>query len=560
MQIRRDAMEKARMKSLLKIGSVGLALLASPPLHAQDALDRTDPTQTERDVETPGFDEAPVQLDFAPIAIDRTIFDETSYDVGAIVLDNLVALTPRDFADIVRDYSARTLSPGELNALGERIAARARENGYIFAAAYIAPQSLAGGVLRIRVEEGAIDDIRIEGADDPAIRAQLEPLRDGRPVTLARLERQVLLAGDLSGVYLRRPRYVREQGRGVLVVDASRSDFSGRAELANDGSQPIGPLRARIDVDANGLISPFDEVDFTYSTVPSSPGELQYVRGRYGVVLTPHGTEFIATGSYSATNPGAYLEERRIFGESVSIGGEVRHPLRRSRGFSLWLDAGFEYRDLRQQRFDALARHDRISVVRTSLYARALAAGGALRARLTLSQGLDILGATRRGDPLASRPDASSDFTTLSAWADWQRDMSGAFSLALAARGQISSTPLLITEDIGLGGNSFLRGYNFSERSGDNGVMGLAELRYDWDDAFGLMRRMQFYGYADGGVVGNLDGGRGSGSLASGGGGIRTDITRDLDLDLELAIPLTGPRYDTDDRSPRFNVSLSQSF
>ena len=551
------------MKSLLKIGSAGLALLASVPLYAQDAqdaLDRTDPTQEERAAETPGSEEAPVQLDFVPIAIDLTIFDETSYDVGAVVLENLDALKPGDFADIVQEYSARTLSPGELTALSERIAARARDEGYIFASASIAPQSLTGGILRVRVDEGVIDEIRVEGTDDPAIRAQLEPLRDGRPVTLARLERQVLLADDIAGVYLRRPRYVREQGRGVLVVDASRSDFSARAELANDGSQPIGPLRARIDVDANGLISPFDEVDFTYSTVPTSPSELQYVRGRYGVVLTPQGTQFIATGSYSATNPGAYLEERRIFGESVSIAGQLRHPLRRSRAFSLWLDAEFEYRDLRQERFDMLARQDRIPVIRTSLYAQALAAGGALRGRLTLSQGLDILGATQRGDPLASRPDASPDFTTLSAWMDWQRGLSRSVSLVLAARGQISSDPLLITEDIGLGGNRFLRGYNFGERSGDEGIMGFAELRYDWDDAFGLVRRMQFYGYADGGVVGNLDGGRGSGSLASGGGGIRTDITRDLDLDLELAIPLTGPRYDTDDKSPRLNVSVSQSF
>jgi hemolysin activation/secretion protein len=554
-------MEQVRMQSLLKIAMAGFGLLAGGPLAAQDALDRTDPTQEEREEQDiPGFEGTPAELEFPPIAIDNTVFDDTAYDVGAIVLDNLIALTPGDFADIVQDYAARTLTPGELSALSDRVAARARENGYIFASAFIAPQSLTGGVLRVRVEEGVIDDIRIQGADDPAIRAQLQPLLDGRPVTLARLERQVLLADDIAGVSLRRPRYAREGGRGVLIVEAARARFSGRAELANDGSQPIGPLRARIDIDANGLLSPFDEVDFTYSTVPDSPSELQFVRGRYGIVLTPQGTEFVATGSYSATNPGAYLEERRIFGQSVQIGGQLRHPLRRSRGFSLWLDAEFEYRDLRQERFDALARHDRIPVVRTSLYTRAIAAGGALSARLTLSQGLDILGATQRGDPLASRPDASPDFTVLSGWVRWQRDLSGPFSLALAGQGQISSTPLLITEDIGLGGNRFLRGYNFSERSGDNGIMGSAELRYDWDEAFGLVRGMQLYAYADGGVVGNLDDGRGSGSLASGGGGIRTDITRDLDLDLELAVPLTGARYDTDDKSPRFNVSVSQSF
>ena len=488
------------------------------------------------------------------------MFDDTRYDVGAIVVEGLVALSPQDFADIVQDYSARTLGAGEMSALSDRIAARARERGFIFANAVISPQSLSSGVLRVSLDEGVIDEIRIEGDADPAILSQLEPLRDGRPVTLARLERHILLADDISGIRLRSPRYEREGERGVLIVEARRDRFSGRAELANDGSQPIGPLRARIDFDANGLISPFDEIDFTYSTVPTEPGELQYLAGRYSVVVSPQGTEVSFGASYSATHPGAYLADRDIFGKSARVSGRLRHPLRRSRGFSIWVDGELEFRDLRQDRFGALARHDRIPVARLGFYSRALMLDGAIRGGLTLSQGLDILDATQQGDPLASREDASPDFTVLSGWFAWERALASSLELALAGRGQLSSTPLLITEDIGLGGNSFLRGYDFSERSGDNGIMGSAELRYDWRNPLGMLRRAELYAFADGGVVGNLEDGRGSGSLASSGGGIRTDLTRNLDLDLELAFPLTGPRYDTDDKSPRFNVAVTQSF
>ncbi|GMM92254.1 POTRA domain-containing protein [Qipengyuania sp. MTN3-11] len=548
------------MRSILLNGVVLGALVTSAPVLAQDTLDRTDPTQAEVPEDLPRDIDEEVRVETVRIDVDPTIFDDTRYDVGAIVVDNLVALDPGDFTDIVQEYSARSLSAGELGALSGRIAQRARDRGYIFASAAIAPQSLASGVLRVRLEEGVIDEIRVTGDGDSAIRSQLAPLVDGRPVTLARLERHLLLADDIAGVRLRSPRYEREGNRGILIVDASRSRFSGRVGLENDGSRPIGPLRARIDFDANGLISPFDEVDFTYSTVPDSPSELQYVRGRYGVVFSQQGSQFAVSASYSATNPGAYLEDRDIFGESMSLAAHLRHPLQRSRAFSLWLDGEFEFRDLRQERFGILARHDRIPVVRVGLYARSLMFDGSFRGRLTLSQGLDLLDATQTGDPLASRDDASPDFTTLSAWFAWDRALSHSFSMALAGRGQVSTTPLLITEDIGLGGNSFLRGYNFSERSGDNGVAGSAELRYDWPSPFGLVRRMQIYAFADGGVVGNLDDGRGSGSLASGGGGLRTNITRDLDLGLELALPLTGPRYDTDDKSPRFNMSISQSF
>lgn len=537
-----------------------VALAGAFPAAAQDALDRTDPTQAEADEKAQPIGDDETRIDTVEIDVDRTVFDDTRYDVGAIVVEGLVALSPQDFADIVQDYSARTLGAGEMSALSDRIAARARERGFIFANAVISPQSLSSGVLRVSLDEGVIDEIRIEGDADPAILSQLEPLRDGRPVTLARLERHILLADDISGIRLRSPRYEREGERGVLIVEARRDRFSGRAELANDGSQPIGPLRARIDFDANGLISPFDEIDFTYSTVPTEPGELQYLAGRYSVVVSPQGTEVSFGASYSATHPGAYLADRDIFGKSARVSGRLRHPLRRSRGFSIWIDGELEFRDLRQDRFGALARHDRIPVARLGFYSRALMLDGAIRGGLTLSQGLDILDATQQGDPLASREDASPDFTVLSGWFAWERALASSLELALAGRGQLSSTPLLITEDIGLGGNSFLRGYDFSERSGDNGIMGSAELRYDWRNPLGMLRRAELYAFADGGVVGNLEDGRGSGSLASSGGGIRTDLTRNLDLDLELAFPLTGPRYDTDDKSPRFNVAVTQSF
>jgi hypothetical protein len=37
-------------------------------------------------------------------------------------------------------------------------------------------------------------------------------------------------------------------------------------------------------------------------------------------------------------------------------------------------------------------------------------------------------------------------------------------------------------------------------------------------------------------------------------------ITRALDLDFEVAVPLTEPRYDTNDNTPRLNLRVSQSF
>ena len=536
-------------------------LLASHGLAAQDALDRTNPAQqVERERPMVEVEEA-VRIEIQPV-LDMPASTREGADlaVGAIVIDGLVALDRGDFAAVIEPFAGRTLDRAELRRLTDAIVNHARAQGYVLATALIPEQALEGGVLRVRVDEGGIDAIRIEGTDDPAVRRQLERLLAIRPLTIAALQREVLLADDLSGVWIRKTRFERDGGRRILVVDARREDVGGSVLLASDGTKPVGPLRARIDLDANGLISPRDQVDLSFSTTPLDPDELAFFSARYSVVVNDAGTLLGGFGSWSRTEPGAYLAARELLGQSWQGGVRMRHPLLRTQRRSLWLEASAELQDLRQDSFGILARHDRIALARLGFYGFGPLAGGTLQGRATVSQGLDILGATALGDPLASRPDAGPGFTTVSWWLNWRRALAARVSLSLAASGQLSTDPLLVGENFVLGGNAFLRGYDFGQAIGDQGAAGVGELRYDWPRALGAFEHLQLYAFADGGVVTNLAGGGGSTSLASGGGGLRADVTRTLDLDLEVAVPLTEPRYDTDDRSPRINVRVSQSF
>jgi hemolysin activation/secretion protein len=121
-------------------------------------------------------------------------------DVGAIVIDGLTVLDRAAFAGTIEPFAGRALERAELVQLTDAIAARLRAEGYILATAWVPEQTLVGGMLRVRVDDGRIDALRIEGSDNPAIRHQLERLVNGAPVTLAALQREVLLADDLPGV------------------------------------------------------------------------------------------------------------------------------------------------------------------------------------------------------------------------------------------------------------------------------------------------------------------------------------------------------------------------
>lgn len=535
-------------------------LLAGDSLAAQDALDRTNPGgQVTRDDRLPA-PTAQVRIEVQPV-LDLPQADIGDVlDVGAIVIDGLTVLDRATFADVIEPFAGRPLSRTELTRLTDAIAARARAEGYILATAWIPEQRLFGRMLRVQVDEGAIDAVRVEGSADPAIRRQLQTLVNGQPLTLAALQRAVLLAADLPGVWIRGTRFERDGQRRVLVVDAGRRDAGGSVMVATDGTKPLGPVRARIDLDANGLISPRDRVDLSFSATPLDPEELAFFSARYTVIVNDAGTSLGAFGSLSRTEPGAYLADRGLLGKGWQGGLRMRHPVLRTQARSLWLEASGEVQDLTQDVLGALARHDRITLARLGFYGYGPLAGGTLQGRATVSQGIPILGATGNGDPLASRFDAQPDFTALSWWLQWRRGMAPRVSLQLASTGQLSTAPLLIGESFALGGTGFLRGYDFGQRIGDQGAAGSAELRYDWPRALGVMRHVQLYAFADGGTVSNLAQGLGGGTLASSGAGLRTDITRALDLDFEVAVPLTEDRYDTGDNSPRLNLRISQSF
>ncbi len=545
----------------VKIAAFGPILAASHGLAAQDAFDRTNPSQQVDREALPDAGDNPIRIEIQPVLdIAGAPSGGPELEVGAIVIDGLIALGRDDFASVIEPFAGRDLDRTELAQLTDAIANHARQRGYILATAWIPEQALVGGMLRVRVDEGMIDDVRVEGSDDPAILRQVQRLVSGEPLTLAALQREVLLADDLPGVWIRGTRFENVGQRRILVVDARRQDFAGSALVTTDGTRPVGPIRARINLDANGLISPRDRVDLSFSMTPLDPDELAFFRARYNVVINDQGTDLGLFGSYSKTQPGAYLAARELEGQSWQGGVQLRHPLLRSQRRSLWLEASGELQDLRQDSFGALARHDRIALARLGFYGFGPLAGGNLQGRATISRGLDILGATGLGDPLASRPDAGPDFTTLTWWLNWRRGLADRVSLSLATSGQLSTEPLLIGENFALGGNVFLRGYDFAQRVGDQGVAGMGELRYDWPSALGAVRNLQLYAFADGGTVTNLADGRGGGTLASSGGGFRADVTRYLDLDVEVAVPLSEPRYDTGDNTPRINVRVSQSF
>jgi len=553
------------MTSSLFIRMVAMSLLtlgvaAQPSRAAQTPVDQADPSVIEQelrqDERARGKAKPRVRI-AVPEAGEAEISDEVL--AGAVRIEGATALPPSAFARAIEPFVGRTLTPDDLQALATAVADVARGAGFGLATAWIPEQRISNGILTVRIDEGRIDALRLEG-NAANVRPVLAGLVGRGPIRTAELERQLLVAGDISGVRIGKVRLERRGGTSILIVQAAIDRIQIRAGLDNWGSSTVGPVRARAAIDFNGLLGGDDQLTLGAVFTPLEPSEFALGRVRYTKPFGAGGTEFGVGGYVARSEPGGALRGRRITGRSAEGEAFIRHPFVRSRAGSVWGGLDFRVRDSSQSQAGIEVRDDRLAIVGANVFGARRLDEGRVRGRLAVSQGLDVLDATRAGDPMASRDDADGVFTKIEAWGEWEREIASRVSFAVAAEGQVANGPLLSSEEMGLGGRSFGRAWDYREFSGDRGVAGSAELRFDLNQLPKPVSWVQLYAYADAGTVSNYQSGNGGGSLASAGGGIRAWLGNKLDVGVEVGVPLTDGADPDDGRNPRFSFTLNARF
>ncbi len=527
---------------------------------AQEIIDARENELKEREALKPQREEPvlPVEADNAPAPALPKGSGEQSFRVGAILIDGAPQLDQSVFAGTIEPMIGRELSREDLADLTQQIAEIARDNGYVFASAYIPRQQMELGILRVTLDTGVIDEVRIVGSDNIEVRELLERLV-GRNVTRDFVERQILLANDIPKVRVGKTAFLREDGKRILQVNLRDVKNSHRLSADNYGSNSFGPVRARLGFEFRGLLDDADIARIAVRTVPTDPKEILSASVNYETSVGTSGTRIGIAASASDTEPGGRREGSGIKGDSQYVRVYASHPLARSADASLWLTTNATYLSIEQTQLDTLLQQDNQVTFSVGLSSNIKLWGGRLRSGAELTQGVDIFGATRFGNPLASRSDGDAVFTIGQFYTNWTGNVAENLSLRVAVNGQLASRPLLAAQEVSLGGAYSARGYDFSESSGDNGIIGLVEIRRDFNDAISFLDRMQLYAFLDGGHVGNLRDGFGSGTLMSAGGGVRASAGV-LGFELESAFPITEDRFDSGDKSPKLNLQVGINF
>lgn len=439
-----------------------------------------------------------------------------------------------------------------------------RDDGWFLTRVIVPAQTISNGRVHLRVVEGFVEEVRIEGKVGDVstlIEETLRPVLQQRPLALPTLERALLLINDIPGITasgLLRPA-AQQLGAAELVVVAERKEFDASVVVDNFGDDFTGRWQLASSLASNAWTRFGERVGVIGFITDPTADRNQWVgqvasSWRFG----GDGLALDTVYSYGRSTPGGDVRDFDFDSRTTLIGAGFVYPFWRGRLFSLLGRVGVESIVTRTEGDEDFFADGEFS--RDKL--RVLSVAGEIEVRDPLNgansiaagvrQGLPILDATKRSDENKSRADGTGQATVLRASITRTQALPLNLSLYTSLAGQYAFAQLLANEQFTLGGTRFGRGYDFDQLSGDDGIGGTAELRYSLSLNLPYLEAIQLFGFFEGGQVWN-GGEVPDDSLASTGAGIRIFPIGKVLLELQVAQPLT---YDSQraggNRDPQF--------
>lgn len=498
----------------------------------------------------------------APAGADKLTFALTDMRV-----EGVTQYPATDIRALYAGLLGKTISVADAFKVANDIELRYRNDGFVTTRVIVPEQTIDGGVFRIRVVEGYISDVKYDddiGPAQAAIEKLVQRLRGVRPINVAEVERQLLLANDLAGMTVRASLEAspKEVGGSTLVVHSERKPFDASIGFDNRGSPYLGWGEALAQLSLNSFGPNADRLTVTgrlgtpaYRSKAASVG--------YDMLATSSGLTLGATASYAKSRPGRELADLNVASDVESYAATASYPLIRSRLQNLRAVGQFEVRNVTTDITDTPFTRDKLRVLRMGLsYDRTDSWNGITALRGTFHKGIDGLGASKEGNELASRVKGRPDFFKFTAELTRLQQLTDRASLVATFAGQYSASPLLASEEFALGGPSFARGYDDGEISADSGVSGSLELRYAVSSESFLPHGAHVYSFIDGGRLWSRSESPelARAKLSSYGAGMRANLTKNLYATLEVAKPMSSDVLTQGDKNPRVFFSISAQY
>ena len=472
------------------------------------------------------------------------------------------------FNKLQKRFQGRKVSLAHIYKFADKITAKYRNDGYLLSRAIVVPQKIKDGIVTIQIIEGYIGNLIIRGPVKGAkvfLKSYGKRLLHSSPLKARDLERYLLLINDLPGVSAQSVLVPskEEPGASELVLTLKHKNMDANAGIDNRGSKFNGPIQIKAGASVNSALGLYERVG-VQSVVTSEMNELFYFNGFGEIPVSSEGSKLFLSSSLSFSEPGSTLKAFDVEGYSNTLMFKFTHPFIRSRGKNISGYMGFTARNSETDLLGSNITKDRLRIINIGAsYDFVDHYFGVNLISFDLSKGVNLLDATGPGSDNLSRADGRSDFTKFSGDLLRLQKLGSGWSFLSSFSWQYAFDPLLSSEEFGLGGAQYLRAYDPSEITGDQGIAIKLEIQKGIKTDWSVLKNYQAYLYYDQGTVMSKNSSAGEkveSSLSSSGMGVRANINDWLSGYFEVGLPVSDDVAAEGNKDPRFFFSINARY
>jgi hemolysin activation/secretion protein len=410
---------------------------------------------------------------------DNNRFDVLEYRVlGNTTLGN------RDIERVLYPFLGlkKTLADVELARAALEKAYHDRGFGTVYTD--IPEQDVAEGIVRLRVTEGRLHEVRIAGAryfSERKILAAVPSAAVGTVPNLPQLQQELSVVTQQSSDRAVVPVLKAGPLPGTIDMSLNVTDqlpVHGSLEFDNQYTPGTKPLRASASLSYGNLFQRFDTLSFQYQASPQDVSQVNVLAVNYafGAELgAVHPSVYFINSNSNVPTVGTI----GVLGEGQIYGSRFAFPLSAAADASS-ITLGIDYKHFRETigLAGTPALRTPISYLNLSLSFGGGWTSGALSESLSVTANFGPRGAVNDSSAFANKrfKGAANYFyvklgDNLSAHLPW------GFTLIARVDGQFTVEPLITNEDFTISGADGVRGYLEAEVLADNGVKGSVQLQ-----------------------------------------------------------------------------------
>lgn len=387
------------------------------------------------------------------------------------------AISTEELRTSLAAFDGKELNFGELTQAIETVEAHYKQAGYFLVQAYLPPQKIHDGVVEIGITEGRLGETRLEGESHVSadvVFAYLDKLPRNQPLTLAVLERQILLINELSGGQASLDLQAGDAAgtTDVVLVQKSEDSVSTLIEANNYGLPSTGENRVSATLNLNGLFNRGERITLNALSSDNAGLGTYSVKGDfpYGV----NGAHLTAAKTRAQYSLGGAFASLQASGTADSLHFGASYPLIRSRAKNLRVQVDADQSNLRDEFQTSNTVLDKQSqgVTASISYDWVDETGGGSSSKVDYSvrsANLSLGTAAAKQDAPPSGLGTAGDFMKMNLTLQRQQSLDKDWSVSGLLMAQVASKNLDSSEKLSLGGPTSIAGYASGEANADSG-------------------------------------------------------------------------------------------